>query len=323
MQLNQGAGQVVEHIVGNAEELRVTVRRVGDATVVDCGVESAGGLDAGLQLARVCLAGLGDVQLTNGRLAESGSGDHQPGFRDWPMVVVRTDHPVAACMASQYAGWAIEEPGYSAMASGPMRAAAGREELFDRIGHRESPDLAVGVLESGSMPPESVCQKIAERCGVAEDRLTLLVAPTTSLAGALQVVARSVETALHKLIEIGFDITRVESGWGSAPLPPAGRETLTAIGRTNDAILYGAHAVLYARGDDATLAEVGPLAVSASSAEHGRSFREVFAANGNDFYEIDPMLFSPAVVTFVNLDTGQSHRFGHYRPDVLSASFSS
>ena len=60
-------------------------------------------------------------------------------------------------MASQYAGWQISvdmAPGpdgkskkYFAMGSGPMRAAAGREELFDTIGHREASPVAVGVLD--------------------------------------------------------------------------------------------------------------------------------------------------------------------------------
>ena len=64
--------------------------------------------------------------------------------RPVPAIQVVTDHPVHACLASQYAGWAISEGKYFAMGSGPMRAAHGKEELFDHIPGREQAPVAVG-----------------------------------------------------------------------------------------------------------------------------------------------------------------------------------
>ena len=61
---------------------------------------------------------------------------------------------------------------------------------------------------------------VAERAGVAPAELTLLFAPTASLAGGVQIAARIVETALHKLHELDFDVRRVVSGFGTCPLPP-------------------------------------------------------------------------------------------------------
>ena len=52
---------------------------------------------------------------------------HMTAGRVTPGIAVHVQHPVAACLASQYAGWAITPEGYFAMGSGPMRAAAGRE----------------------------------------------------------------------------------------------------------------------------------------------------------------------------------------------------
>ena len=60
---------------------------------------------------------------------------------------------------------------------------------------------------------------------------------------------------------------------------------------------------------------------SSHSADHGRPFKDIFASYDYDFYKIDRHLFSPAVVTLVNLDTGNSFRFGHLEPDVLNQSF--
>jgi methenyltetrahydromethanopterin cyclohydrolase len=224
-------------------------------------------------------------------------------------------------MAAQYAGWEIKGKGFFAMGSGPMRAAAAREPLFDAIGHCETAERCVGVLESSKLPPESVCVDVASKCGVRPDALTLLIARTSSLAGTVQIVARSVETALHKLHVLGFDLARIEQGQGSAPLPPPSENDMAAIGRTNDAILYGGSVELMVRGDDVSLREIGPRVPSSASADFGRPFAQIFARYDHDFYRIDPLLFSPAVVTFTNRDTGTAHCFGKTAPDVLAESF--
>ena len=267
-------------------------------------------------LARICLADLADVSIVPGAVEGLSC----------PLVQVVTDHPVAACMASQYAGWQISVDlangkKYFAMGSGPMRAAAGREELFDKIGYREASPVAVGVLETRKLPNEEVVNWICERAKVPPSGLSLLVAPTASQAGGVQIVARSVETALHKLHELGFDLSRVMSGYGTAPLPPVAADDLAAIGRTNDAVLYGGRVTLWVRGDDASIESIGPKVPSAASPDHGVPFAEIFERAGCDFYKIDPHLFSPAEVTICNLDTGKTARFGQTAPSVLAKSF--
>src|SRR5690349_9874500 len=149
--------------------------------------------------------------------------------------MVSSDAPVHACMASQYAGWQVSVGKFFAMGSGPMRAAYGKEELFDHIPGRERATAAVGVLETHKLPGDEVTGYLAERLNLPPDKLTLLAAPASSQAGNVQVVARALETALHKLYELKFDLTQVVSGYGTAPLPPAAADFLGAIGRTNDA----------------------------------------------------------------------------------------
>jgi methenyltetrahydromethanopterin cyclohydrolase len=308
--LNSRAAALCRSLADDAQRLRIQLHRHDSgALVVDCGVSTPGGLDAGLLLARVCMADLATIDI-------EPSAD---GLL--PVVQVHTDHPVLACMASQYAGWEVKGDSYFAMGSGPMRAAAAREPLFEDIKYHEKPSACVGALESGTLPDDAVCRDIAEKCGVDPGHLTLLVAPTRSLAGTLQVVARSIETALHKLHELKFDLHRVESAWGQAPLPPPAKSDLAAIGRTNDAILYAGHAVLYVRGDDASLEQIGPKLPSSSSKDYGKPFAETLAAVDHDFYRVDPLLFSPAMVTLVNLDTGNSFRFGQLDLPVIAKSF--
>lgn len=310
--LNELAWDLVQQSLFASDELRVELRdAVEGATIVDFGVEIVGSLGAGLALAEICTAGLADIALTPGEIAGVG----------WPYVFVTTDSPVDACLLSQYAGWKIDTGDFFGMGSGPMRAAAGREELFEQLDYKEDADHVVGIVESSALPTAAVVREIASKCGVEPQNIALLVAPTSSLAGSLQVVARSIETALHKLYELDYDVMRIESAAGWAPLAPVAVDDLSGIGRTNDAILYGGRVTLMVHGEDDDIMEIGARVPSCGSPSYGRPFLEVFEAAGKDFYKIDPELFSPAEVVFHNLQSGRVHRFGGVNMDVLKQSF--
>lgn len=310
--LNELAWDLVQQALFSSDELRISlVDEVDGATVLDFGVDIVGSLGAGLALAEVCTAGLAEISVTPGEI--SGIG--------WPHIFISTDSPVDACMLCQYAGWQIRTPDFFGMGSGPMRAAAAREELFDHFDYKEDATHVVGVLEASGLPTTSAVREIAEKCGVETKNLALLVAPTASIAGNLQIVARSIETALHKLFELDYDVTRIESAMGWAPLAPVADEDLAGIGRTNDAILYGGRVTLLVNGDDESIAAIGPRVPSGASAAHGEPFITLFEQAGRDFYKIDPQLFSPAEIVFHNLETGRVHHFGRTSPDVLKRSF--
>ena len=312
MNLNARATRRVEWLLAHAEERRVIGQPVdGGGQFIDCGINARGGLDAGLDLARICLADLAEVTLVAGEVAG----------RACPLVQITTDHPVLACLGSQYAGWALSEGKYFAMGSGPMRAVYAHEPLFEQLGLTEKADAVIGVLEGRKPPTSEIVAKVAEACRVAPSSVTLLGAPTASLAGGVQIVARSVETALHKLHTLGFDLNRVVSGWGVAPLPPVAKDDLAAIGRTNDAILYGARVILYVTGDDASIDQIGHAVPSNASKDHGEPFAAIFARYNHDFYAVDPHLFSPAEVVFQNVETGRSHAFGALAMELVAQSF--
>ncbi len=307
--LNSLAAALCREIADRADALQVRVETAACGTMlIDCGIAVPGSLEAAILVARVCLADLADVSLDD-------------ATTPWPTVNVSTREPVRACLASQYAGWEIKAEKYFAMGSGPMRAAAAREPLFQEIGFQESSEFCVGVLESSKLPTEAVCRDLATKCGIAPEQLTLLVASTSSLCGTLQIVARSVETALHKLHELGFDLTQIVTGTGTAPLPPLAENDFAAIGRTNDAILYGGRVALEVRSDDLTLQQIGPQIPSSASADYGLPFAEILARNDNDFYRVDPLLFSPAEIELINLNTGNYFCYGEVNSEVLRKSF--
>src|SRR3954452_7256058 len=312
LSLNGRARALADRLAGDADALRVAARTLdGGTRVVDCGSAVPGGLEAGRRFAEITMGGLGSVAFTPVVLEG----------RWFPGLTVVTDHPALACLASQYAGWQIKRDDYFAMASGPGRALIRAEDLYDALAVDERASAAVLCLETRDAPPDDVAADAAERAGVAPSDLTILYAPTASLAGGVQVAARIVETALHKLHEIDFDVRRVVSGFGTCPLPPVAGSDGEAIGRTNDAVLYGGQVELTVDAPDDELEAIVERVPSSSSEDHGEPFGTVLEAADWDFYKIDPLLFSPGEVRLVSVESGRSFHAGSVDLDVLQRSF--
>lgn len=318
--LNRTAMPLVRDLVARAADLRISAARQADGhTLIDAGIDVPGGIEAGLRIAEICMAGLGK--------ATAGPSSR---FRDWTWSLsVSSSQPVAACLGSQYAGWSLgagEGPGvgetaFHALGSGPGRALAAKEPLFSDLGYRDRADETVLVLEVDRAPPPAVIEKLLRDCRVRPDGLTLILTPTSSFAGTTQVVARVLEVALHKAHELHFPLERIVEGAGSAPLPPPAPGFLEAMGRTNDAIIFGGWVQLYVNGPEAEAAALAAQLPSSRSRDYGKPFAEVFKAAEGDFYAIDPMLFSPARVTVTALESGRSFHQGAFDETLLNASF--
>lgn len=312
--LNARAAHLLSTCSDDADSLQIQVHtRTDGGTTFDFGVQCDGSLEAGRLLAIICMADMAQVHISPARDIVCTESD----------VCVSSVHPLAACMASQYAGWQISCGDYFGMGSGPMRAAYGNEEIFDDIGFKENPDCVVGVIESSAIPDAETIQMLAEKCQIDAASVLLAVAPTASIAGTVQVVARSLETALHKMHEVGCDLVHVLEGSGIAPLAPVAADDLKGIGLTNDAVLYGGDVTIRLRLSDEQINELGPKIPSAASADFGRPFLETFKSYDYDFYKIDPLLFSPAKITLISDDSGNAFTFGEIRNDILQESFSS
>ena len=312
LSVNDRAHELADRLAAEADALRVAVTTLPNgARLIDCGSAVRGGLEAGRRFGQICMGGLGAV--TFDPLVLDG--------RWLPGLTVVTDHPALACLGSQYAGWRLDRDGYFAMASGPGRALIRAEELFDDLEVAERAQTAVLCLETRDPPPAEIADYVAERAGVDAADLTLVFAPTASLAGGVQVAARVVETALHKLHELEFDVGRVVSGFGTCPLPPVSRTDPEAIGRTNDAVLYGGQVELTVDAPDEELEDLVPRLPASASRDHGEPFGQVLERAGWDFYAIDPLLFSPAEVRLTSVPSGRSFSAGGVDVGVLERSF--
>ena len=313
--VNLTAAPLVAGLKERADALRVGVSRMEDGTcVVDAGIDHPGGIEAGLLIARICMGGLGDAALRS-----------NPVFPDWPwQVEVRTSQPVLACLGAQYAGWSLSFDApekFSALGSGPARALAVREPLFEELGYRDHAGSACLVLETDRYPPPALAEKVSRDCGVAPEQMTLVLTPTGSLAGVVQIAARVVEVALHKAHEIGFPLAAIVDGAGSTPLPPPIDDPLSAMGRTNDTILFGGRVQLFVSCADEQAEDLASRLPSSSSKDYGKPFAEVFRDYGYDFFQIDPMLFSPARVAVTALGSGRTFHAGRLDGELLERSF--
>lgn len=314
--MNERSYEIAQLMAAEADLLNISVEKlVCGATVIDAGVKVTGSLEAGRLFSEACLGGLAKV-------------DFCPlNFGDFtlPGVSIMVSHPVKACMAAQYAGWSVEvkvegQKAYQAMGSGPARSLYGKEALLQELGIREKADMAVLALESHKLPGNEVACWAAEKCSVSPERVTLLVAPTASLVGSVQVAARVVETGLHKMVELGFHIGDILSGFGVCPVAPIAQDDLRAIGRTNDAVLYGGQAWYTAKTDPDKIEEIIEKLPSSASMDYGTPFYELFRRNDFDFYKIDPLLFSPAEVYINELTSGRTFHAGRVNSKILQKS---
>jgi methenyltetrahydromethanopterin cyclohydrolase len=314
MGINEQGFEVFEEMLDFAEDLRVEVHELENGTVVlDAGVKAQGGLWAGIYLSRLCLADLADLQI----IPYEVKGIALPGIQ------VTTDHPAVACMASQCAMWQIKAEKFFAMGSGPARILARKtKDLYEKMGFEEFSEVGVLVLESSKLPDAKVAAQIAEACGLEPADLRLAVASTDSMAGLVQVSARVVETGLHKLFTMGFDINAIKSGWGRAPISPVVGDATMCMGSSNDAIIYGGET--YYTLDYENVEELEQYLrgmPSQFSRDYGRPFYKTFKDAGFDFFKVDHNIFAPAKVVMNELQSRRTLICGNVNQDVLAESF--
>ncbi len=314
--VNAACQPLVDALLQDAQALQLEISSLSNGTrIVDAGIKARGGLEAGRRIGEICMGGLGTVAM--------GS---QSGFSNWPWSVnVHAKTPVLSCLGSQYAGWSLshkaDDVKFFALGSGPGRALAAREELFKEFGYQDKADSTVIVLEVDKLPPVAIADKIADNCGIKPENLTLILTPTTSLAGVMQIAIRVLEVAMHKAHTLHFPLEKIVDGYGSTPVAPPGGDFMTGMGRTNDAILYGGSVHLFVEASDDEARDLAEKMPSNTSSDYGRPFGEIFKAYEYDFFKIDPMLFSPAKVIVTNTQTGNSFTAGELNADLLTRSF--
>ena len=314
--INKTVKPLVEKLLDTADQLNIGVHTTdGGAKIIDAGINYNGCLESGRLITEICMGGLGKVDLTM-----------SSNTLNWPLTInVHSTDPVLSCLASQYAGWNLsfvkEEDNFNALGSGPCRALALKEDLFNDLNYSDKFYSTVVVLEVDRNPPQEIIDKITNDCGVSEKNLKIILTPTRSLSGSVQVVGRVLEVGMHKLHEIGFPLDKVIDGFGSAPVPPPAPDFLIGMGRTNDAILYGGTVHLFVDVPDDEAFELAKRLPSSTSSDYGKPFADIFKEYKYDFYKIDKLLFSPAKVIVSTIKTGKTFIEGSTNIDLVEKSF--
>lgn len=316
---------IVKKLISNADQLRLKISHLSNgATIIDAGIEALGSLEAGRLIGEICMGGLGTVTLTQ-----------SSPFSRWPLMVnVHSTNPVISCLGSQYAGWSLShgegKGAFYALGSGPARAMATKvkddvrvpvEELYKELDYQDQAQETSIVLEVDKMPPVELIDKIAKACQLDASKVHVILTPTHSLAGGMQVVSRVLEVSLHKAHSLHFPLENILDGVGSAPVPPPHPDFVKAMGRTNDAILFGGQVHLFVKGADSDAEALANELPSSVSKDYGKPFAEVFKEYKYDFFKVDAMLFSPAKVIVTAVDSGRSFHAGQLDEVLLERSF--
>ncbi|MCW4008331.1 MAG: methenyltetrahydromethanopterin cyclohydrolase [Candidatus Bathyarchaeota archaeon] len=309
--VNRMAWQLAEQLLSNKNFYGVNVSKsTAGATIIDAGVRAFGGFQAGLILTELCMGGCGKAHIDFKSYGDVAL----------PSITVCTDRPAIAALGSQFAGWRIKEAdGSIAIGSGPARALALKpKEIYEEIGYKDSSDKAVLTLESNVLPSDMLIEKVAGACNITPENLIVVVAPTTSLAGLVQVTGRIVEVGIHKLRTLGLSPKTIRYACGYAPIPPICPDFEVAMARTNDAILYSGTVYCTVEYDDeVALKRIVEQAPSANSKDYGKPFLQIFREADRDFYKIDHNLFAPAMLIVNNAKTGRAFKAGKINSDVL------
>ena len=313
--VNALAMPLVDRLISDAGLLHTAVdSRPNGSTVVDAGIQCTGSFEAGRRIAEICMADLGTVKFR--QRSESSVPQEE--------VRVKTLQPVLSCLASQYAGWSLEyknDKTFRALGSGPARAMGSREPLFKELNYKDKFDRTCMIIETGEFPPDELIELIARDCGVNPQDLTLILTPTGSPAGVTQIAARVVEVALHKAHELQFNLDAILEGEGWAPIPPPSPDFMTAMGRTNDAIIFAGAVQLLVDCSDEDARSLAQNLPSSNSPDYGTPFAQKFAEYNYDFFQIDPMLFSPANVMVTAKQSGKKFSAGGINEELLERSF--
>lgn len=323
--VNAHALPIVKYLIANADKLRLKISKLANgATLIDAGIDTLGSLEAGRLIGEVCMGGLGTVTLTHGG-----------PFSRWPLMAnVHSTNPVISCLGSQYAGWSLShgegKGAFYALGSGPARALAVKikdgvetpvEELYKELGYRDQCGETAIVLEVDKIPPVELIDKVAKACQLDPAQVNVILTPTSSLAGGMQVVSRVLEVSLHKAHSLHFPLGNIIDGTASAPVPPPHPNFVEAMGRTNDAILFGGAVHLFVKGPNEAAETLANELPSSVSRDYGKPFAQVFKEYKYDFFKIDAMLFSPAKVIVTAVDSGRSFHAGQFDEVLLERSF--
>lgn len=224
---------LVTQLVADADVLRLTIDYLDNGCrVVDAGVQALGGLEAGRRLVEIALGGLGKAFIDN-------------------HLRLQVTAPALACVASQFPNWTLHynkgKAHFHGYGCGAAQVLAKKSPLLKQLNYKDRAGKAALIVLADKIPPLDLTDQIAEMCGVEPDELTLIVAPTHSLAGMILLLSQGLAFAVRQS-QATWEITDATM---VVPLTTAGGKHALEQAMTH--ILQFAEVSLWLSGDPKTL----------------------------------------------------------------------
>jgi methenyltetrahydromethanopterin cyclohydrolase len=213
-----------------------------------------------------------------------------------PALYITCDRPAAACLASQFAGWILQEGDCTLYLSGPGRILVRKpkkmfnrlEELRVKVPENVPPLLLAEVY--GNVSREIISKVVSEIRKVnVKDRIILLLTSARSTCGIAQICARLVEIVLLQLLEAGYDISKVRHAIANVVVPVPTGDVYRNVALANDAILYTGR--VYVQIDDKLTQELDSACRRCVRQEQ-YTFMELVRKHGPEFLtKVTPDMF--------------------------------
>ncbi|MCX7904391.1 MAG: methenyltetrahydromethanopterin cyclohydrolase [Caloramator sp.] len=314
--VNKISMDIVREMIRKEEELRIKVKKLENGTtVIDLGQEVRGSFEAAKMLAEILFGGIGSVSYET--FPEKIGGNY------YRAVNVSVSHTVLSLAGCDISGWELKPGLFAPIVAGPGRTLGRRKGdwLEKYSDYSDRYHEAIITIESKDPVTIEWANELAEACKVAPENLYILVAPSSSIASSVQVAARILEQTLHRLVEEGFDLNTIIEAHGFCVIPPCIDDELIAMGRLNDALIYGGQATFTVCCDDEEIEKVIYKITSDKAPTYGRPFKEIYKEAGCDFYRVPMQMYSPAKVVMINTKTGRIFSAGKINTEILEKSF--
>ncbi len=306
--INENVTCYVDELLNREEELNVRSYYLeNQSTVIDCGVEAAGSIGAGILSAMIGMGGLGKVSIV-------------PGIIDsyyLQFTQVWVDMPAIACLCSQMPGWKIKVDDFSATASGPARAIVQKpKQVFSAINYEDDSETAVVLLLTSKLPAAKELDFIAKQCSTEPECVVVLAARPNSITGSIVNSTRAVEWAMVRLLQLGYDVKEITSASSAVPIAPIRADEQDHTSAAMDSIAYYGMVSLYAKAAN----DLFGSATSDNSKSSGKSFKVLLKDAQGDLSKVDPTMLAPARL-MVNGHDGSLKAYGRLDPAMLLTSF--
>ena len=229
------------------------------------------------------MGGLGSVAFAPGdgeRLAHAGRGAQRGAGAGLPGQPVRRLEPRSKARAS----------GASSSRSAPARRARSprRSRCSPSCGYRDRGDARRAGARGRPRAAGPVHRQGAARLRARARALTVVLTPTPAWPARRRWWRACSRWRCTRRTSSASRSSASSTAAARAPLPPPAPDGVEAMGRTNDAILYGGRVHLDVRGRRRGAARLASELPSLNSRDYGAPFAASSRTAGYDFYKIDP-----------------------------------